>query len=163
MSDNTLTITVAEPVQAHKALTGQVWPYVKAMTIAGHRLEVVVKPAKRTQEHSARLHATIGWVAKNIEWAGRLQNIEAWKRLFVAAWERARGTQVEYLPAIDGHGIDIVFRRTSELSGRDMADLITYIYAWGDLNGHDIPEYQRDPTTGLMVQVRRDRPLEAAA
>lgn len=163
MNDQTLTITAENPVQAHKALKGMVWPYLKAMLVAQHRMEIVVRPAKRSQEHSARLHATIGWVAKNVEWAGRLQDIECWKRLFVAAWERARGAQVEYLPAIDGHGIDIVFRRTSELSGRDMADLITYIYAWGDLNGYDIPEYQRDPTTGDLVQVRRDRPIGEAA
>lgn len=163
MSDRTLTVPMMNPVQAHKALAEQVWPYLKAMTIAEHRMEVVVRPAKRSTEHNARLHATIGWVAQNVEWAGRLQDIEAWKRLFVAAWERARGTQVEYLPAIDGHGIDIVFRRTSELSGRDMAELITYIYAWGDLNGYDIPEFQRDPTTGQLVQVRRDRPIGACA
>lgn len=163
MSENTLTLPAINPVQAHKALTTQAWPYLKAMLVAGHRMDVIIRPAKRSEEHNARLHATIGWVANNIEWAGRKQNLEAWKRLFVAAWERARGTQVEYLPAIDGHGIDIVFRRTSELSGRDMADLITYIYAWGDLNGHDIPEWQRDPQTGRMVQVMRDRPLESAA
>lgn len=163
MNDRTLTVPMMNPVQAHKALAEQVWPYLKAMTIAEHRMEVVVRPAKRSTEHNARLHATIGWVAKHIEWAGALQDIEAWKRLFVAAWERARGTQVEYLPAIDGHGIDIVFRRTSELSGRDMAEFITYIYAWGDLNGYDIPEFQRDPTTGRLVQVRRDRPIGACA
>ncbi len=163
MNERTLTITAENPVQAHKAITERVWPYLKAMLIAEHRMEVVVRPAKRSSEHSARLHATIGWVAKNVEWAGGLQDIEAWKRLFVAAWERARGTQVEYLPALDGHGIDIVFRRTSELSGRDMAELITSIYAWGDLNGYDIPEFQRDPHTGQLVQVRRDRPMGAAA
>lgn len=163
MKDNALTVPMLEPVQAHKALTNVVWPQLKAMLIAGHRMDVIVRPAKRSQEHSARLHATLGWVAKNVEWAGRLQDIETWKRLFVAAWDRARGAQMEYLPAIDGHGIDIVFRRTSELSGRDMAELITYIYAWGDLNGHDIPEYQRDPVTGQLIQVMRDRPIGEAA
>lgn len=164
MSDQrTLTVPMLNPVQAHKALNEKVWPYVKAMTAAEHRMEVIVRPAKRSTEHNARLHATISWVAEHVEWAGRLQDIECWKRLFVAAWDRARGSHVEYLPALDGNGIDLIFRRTSELSGRDMADLITYIYAWGDLNGYDIPEYQRDPITGELVQVRRDRPITEAA
>lgn len=163
VSDRTLTVPMINPVQAHKALNEQVWPYIKAMTVAEHRMEVVVRPAKRSTEHNARLHATIGWVAKHVEWAGGLQSLDSWKRLFVAAWERARRTQVEHLPAIDGEGIDIVYRSTTELSGSETADLITYIYAWGDLNGHDIPEFQRDPATGRVVQVRRDRPMGAVA
>lgn len=163
MNERTLTVTVKDAVQAHKALNAQVWPYVKAMTVAGHRLDIVVRPAKRSTEHNARLHATIAWVAKHIEWAGGMQTLDSWKRLFIAAWERARRTQVEHLPAIDGEGIDIVYRSTTELSGSETADLITYIYAWGDLNGYDIPEYQRDPATGRLMQVKRDRPLEVAA
>lgn len=163
MNDQTLTVPMLEPVQAHKALTNVVWPQLKAMLIAGHRMDVIVRPAKRSSEHNARLHATINWVSKNVEWAGSMQSLDRWKRLFVAAWERARRTEVEHLPAIDGDGIDVVYRSTTELSGRETADLITYIYAWGDLNGHDIPEWQRDPITGQLVQVRRDRPIGEAA
>lgn len=148
-------ITVVNPQQAHKVLKEQLWPYVKSMTMAGHKLDIVMRPAKRSAEHSARLHAMLGWLAKNVPWAGALRTTDEWKRLTVAAWERARGESIEYLPSLDGRGIDIVFHRTSEMSGRDMAELIEWIFAWAAEMGYDIPEYQRDTQTGQLVEVRR--------
>lgn len=141
-------------VEGHKVLSGPVKEWCKAMAIAGHRLDLVARPAKRTNDHSARLHAMYGWLSKNVEWAGRLQSIDHWKRLTVAAWSRARGESVEYLPALDGKGIDIVFLKTSEMSGRDMAELIEWIYCWTAEHGHDLPEYQRGPA-GKMVATYR--------
>ena len=158
---STRTITVINPVQAKKAMDEQLWPWVKAMTAAGHKLDIAAKPAKRSAEHSARLHAMLGWLSKNVEWAGQRRDVDTWKRLVVAAWERARGEAIEYLPALDGKGIDIVFRRTSEMSGRDMAELIEWIFAWAALEGHDIPEFQRDPQTGRVIETRRARPEPA--
>lgn len=148
-------ITVHNPQQAEQAIRRQLWPYVKSMLTSGHRLDIVARPAKRSAEHSARLHAMLGWLSKNVQWAGTLRSTEEWKRLTVAAWERARGEAVEYLPALDGRGIDIVFRRTSEMSGRDMAELIEWIFAWAAEMGYEIPEYQRDPQTGALIEVRR--------
>ena len=52
------------------------------------------------------------------------------KRLLVAAWLRARGESVEILPALDGHGIDVVFRRTSSLTKAECGELIDFIEAW---------------------------------
>lgn len=148
-------ITVVNPQQAHKVLKEQLWPMVKSLTMAGHKLDIVMRPAKRSAEHSARLHAMLGWLAKNVPWAGALRTTDEWKRLTVAAWERARGESIEYLPSLDGRGIDIVFHRTSEMSGRDMAELIEWIFAWAAEMGYDIPEYQRDTQTGQLVEVRR--------
>jgi len=42
---------------------------------------------------------------------------------------------VELLPAIDGHGVDVVFRRTSSLTRAECAELADYILAWGDGEG----------------------------
>lgn len=162
MVTNLKTITVHEPVQGHKALVEQMWPFVKSMLIAGHRLDIVARPAKRSTEHNARLHAMLGWLSKNVQWAGEFRSTDHWKRLVVAAWERARGESTEYLPALDGKGIDIVFRHTSEMSGRDMAELIEWIFAWCAEMDYDIPEFQRHPITGELLQVTRTRPKEAA-
>lgn len=159
---STNTITVVNPVQGHKAIKEQLWPFVKAMLMAGHRLDIVARPAKRSAEHSARFHAMLGWLSKNVQWAGTHRSIDEWKRLTVAAWERARGESTEYLPALDGKGIDIVFRHTSEMNGRDMAELIEWVFAWCAEMGHDIPEYQRDPQTGKLIEMRRMRPKEEA-
>lgn len=123
------------PVQAMQAWENQIWPWVKAMTAAGHRLQMVVKLGTRSAEANARLHATIADVAKQVEWAGQKRDIETWKRLLTAAWLRARGESIEILPAIDGHGIDVVFRRTSSLTGKECAELCEFIYAWGVEHG----------------------------
>lgn len=89
----------------------------------------------RSLEENSLLHALLGEISKKIEWAGKKRDIEVWKRLLVAAWCRVHGESVEILPALDGHGVDIVPARTSKLTKKECADLIEYIYAWGVQNG----------------------------
>jgi hypothetical protein len=91
---------------------------------------VTVKEPTRSGEANAALHARLGEIAERVEWAGKRQTIETWKRLLVAAWSRATGEPLTVLPALDGHGIDVVWRRTSQLSRREMSDLLEYVNAW---------------------------------
>lgn len=63
-------------------------------------------------------------------WIGKRWPLEVWKRLLTASWCRATGEQVTILPALDGHGVDIVFRRTSSLSKRECSDLLEFVHAW---------------------------------
>ena len=85
---------------------------------------------RRSSAINAALHAKLGEIAATREWAGRQQDIETWKRLLVAAWSRATGKSLTLLPALDGHGIDIVFRRTSLMRQAEVRDLLAYIEAW---------------------------------
>lgn len=135
----TLTIRCFEPVQAHKAMTATLWPQLKSLLMAGHRMTVELKPERRSDSENRMLHAMLGHVAKTMEWAGKKRDTETWKRLLVAAWCRARNESVELLPAVDGHGVDIVFRRTSQLSRAECAELIEFIFAWGSDNGIQFP------------------------
>ena len=91
---------------------------------------VTVAEPTRNGEQNALLHALIGEIAERIEWAGKRRDAETWKRLLVAAWCRVRGEHMEILPALDGHGVDIVPARTSALSKKECADLISFIEAW---------------------------------
>ena len=106
------------------------WELAKSMLMAGHRLTLEVKPETRNEAQNALLHAMLTEIAAEREWAGRKRDLEVWKRLLTAAWLRARGESVEILPALDGHGIDVVFRRTSSLTKGECAELITFIEAW---------------------------------
>jgi len=142
------TITALNPVQAHKALTQQLWPFVKSMTIAGHQLTITAKPVTRSSSQNAKLHAMLTEIAGQKEWAGMQRDVDTWKRLMVAAWCRARGENVELLPALDGHGVDIVFRRTSELTKAEMAELIEFVQAWAAEQGVQLSDVWRDPQTG---------------
>lgn len=98
--------------------------------MAGHKLVLSVKPETRNEAQNALLHAMLTEIAAEREWAGAKRDIEVWKRLLVASWLRARGESVEILPALDGHGVDCVFRRTSKLTKAELAELVEYIEAW---------------------------------
>lgn len=143
--------------QAHSVLTGVVWPAIKGQLLAGGRpLTVEVREEKRSDAENRLLHALLGHISKTQEWAGKKRDIETWKRLLTAAWCRAIGEQVELLPALDGHGVDIVFRRTSQLTRKECADLIEFIFAWAAEHGIEFPEHRReviDSETGEIMGV----------
>lgn len=86
----------------------------------------------RNSAINAALHAKLGEIAERREWAGRRWDIETWKRLLVAAWTRANGEPVVMLPALDGQGVDIVFRRTSLMTQAEVRDLLAFVEAWDE-------------------------------
>lgn len=105
---------------------------------------VTVQEPTRNREINAALHATLGDISEQVEWAGRKWDIETWKRLLVAAWARASGEPVVMLPALDGAGVDIVFRRTSQMTQAEMRDLMAFIEAWSA----EQPELQHEEEVG---------------
>ncbi len=129
MSDR-LTISLWNPQQAHKAI-GEAWLFAKSMLMAGHRLVVEIRPDSRRDGQNRLLHSRIGDIARQIEWCGTKRDADTWKRLLTAAWLRARGESIEILPALDGHGVDVVFRKTSALSRSECTELMEFITAWG--------------------------------
>lgn len=114
---------------------------LQAVAEAPEGWRVTVEPPKRTGDQNAALHAAIGEIADRCEWAGRKWDIETWKRLLVGAWDRANKEPVVMLPALDGQGVEVVFRRTSKLTRRECADLMAFIDAWKS----ERPEFQREP------------------
>jgi hypothetical protein len=93
---------------------------------------------ERTTEKNAHLHALIGAIARQKQWAGKYLDIEAWKRLLVAAYEREKGRPAEFYPSLDGHGFDVVYRRTSYMAQDEIRELILWVEAWAIDNGIDI-------------------------
>ncbi len=149
--------------QAHSELAGVVWPAIKGQLLAGGRpLTVEVREEKRSDAENRLLHALLTHISKTMEWAGKKRDVETWKRLLTAAWCRANNEQVELLPALDGHGVDIVFRRTSQLTRKECADLIEFVFSWGVENDIEFPERPQieaprrasvtDPETGEILE-----------
>ncbi len=129
-----LTLSLWEPVQAHRALM-HAWTNAKAMLMAGHRLQLEIRPEKRSDAQNRLLHACLSEISKQVEWAGAKRDVDTWKRLLTAAWLRTRGEHIEMLPALDGHGVDIVFRRTSQLTKAECAELSEFVMAWAADHG----------------------------
>jgi predicted phage tail protein len=124
-----LTVHLYNAQQAVTAMRG-LFEQLKPWLVAGWRIKITAEQETRSVDQNAKLHAELAEVASTVEWAGKKRDTEVWKRLMTAAWLRARGESVEVLPAIDGHGIDVVFRRTSSLTKAECSELLEYVLAW---------------------------------
>lgn len=107
---------------------------LQAVAEAPDGFVVDVREPNRSGDQNAALHARLTEIAARCEWAGQRHPLEVWKRLLTAAWCRATGQAVTILPALDGQGVDIVFRRTSSLSKRECSDLMEFVNAWAAEN-----------------------------
>ena len=116
---------------------------LEAVRNAPEGFAVTVAEPRRSLEENALLHAMLSYISEHQTWAGSKHDVETWKRLLVAAWCRATNQHVAILPALDGHGVDIVFRRTSSLSRKECAELIEFIYAWGAMNDIQVIDEQK--------------------
>lgn len=132
------TATLIDAKQGHTAWVG-LWQWIKPYLLDGKRLMVTVQPETRSLAENAFLHALITHISKRQEWAGKRRDVDTWKRLLIASWCRARGEAVEILPALDGCGVDIVFRRSSGLTVAECAELIEFVIAWMTEQGIPIP------------------------
>ena len=91
---------------------------------------VTIQEPRRDLQINAALHAKLTEIAQSMEWAGKKWDVETWKRLLTAAWGRATGEPLLMLPALDGAGVDVVFRRTSDLTQAECRELLAFIDAW---------------------------------
>ena len=98
---------------------------------------------QRTVDQNDALHATIGEIAAQRDWprgSGQMLDIEQWKRLLMAGWERTHGRRADIFPAVDGQGIDVVYRRSSRLNKHEASELIEYVKAWAVEEGVTLHE-----------------------
>ncbi len=107
----------------------------------GYRL--LIEEPRRTTEQSDKMHAMIRDVASQLEYHGLKLDVDSWKVIFVDALHR----ETRMVPNLDGTGLLALGRSTSNLSVREMQDMITLITAYGDEHG---------------VQFKADKLLEAS-
>lgn len=125
-----LVLRLWDPVQAYASLR-DAWSYIKPMLLAGYRMVTEVRQETRSDAQNRLLHSRINDIAKHCEWAGQKFDTEDWKRLLVSAWCRMRKEGVQLVPAIDGQGFDVIYRRTSKLTRAECVELSDFILAWG--------------------------------
>ena len=94
---------------------------------AGHIVEI--REPTRSLDQNSRLWAMLADISR-AEPMGRKMTAEEWKCVFMAAC----GWEVQFLPGLDGRPFPAGFR-SSKMTVRQMADLITFILAWGHENG----------------------------
>jgi len=93
--------------------------------------KIVIKDLDRSGEQNKLLHARLTDIANQVEHAGKKWDVLIWKRLLTAAWLREAGERPQMIPALDGHGFDVVYERTSKLSVKQCAELLDWIECFG--------------------------------
>lgn len=88
-----------------------------------------IQEPTRNLDQNARLWAMLGDISKQ-EPLGRKMTADEWKVAFMAAC----GWECQFIEGLDGRPFPAGFR-SSKLTVRQMADLITFIQAWGDQQG----------------------------
>lgn len=91
---------------------------------------VTVKEATRNTDQNARMWAMLSDVSR-VKPEGRMWPPETWK----AAFMHSLGHQCRFADGLDGSGPFPIGFRTSRLTVRQMADLITVIAEYGDRHG----------------------------
>ena len=135
------TIRCWEPVQAHKAMSAQIWPLLKAHLMAGRRMVLELKPENRSTEQNARMWAMLAEISRQVDWYGRKLTSEEWKHVFTAALSKQ-----DVVPGIDG-GFVVLGKSTSRMTKGEMSELQTLMEAFGAEKGVRFAAYV-DQETG---------------
>ena len=99
---------------------------------------ITVKEASRNAAQNARMWAMLSDVSRSKP-DGRTYTTDVWKTLFM----QACGYEVQFMNGlVDGMPFPAGFK-TSRLTVKQMADLITFIQAWGDEKGVNWSEPSR--------------------
>lgn len=111
---------------------------MQAIAEAPDNFIVTITEAKRSTDQNAKMWAMLADVAR-AEPEGRKWTPETWK----AAFMHYLGHQVAFCPGLDDCGPFPMGFRSSHLTVRQMADLITCIAEYGDRHGVEWREVER--------------------
>jgi hypothetical protein len=108
--------------------------HIVAETQAGRVLRVTVGEPKRSHEQNDRMWAMLTEVSEQLEWPvdGRMRKLSAeeWKDVLTAGLKREQ----KVAQGIDG-GFVILGQRTSQMTKRELSDLMELIAAFGAERG----------------------------
>ena len=91
-----------------------------------HPHKVSIRPESlRTLEQNSKMWAMLTDIEKQVCWYGQYLNKESWKDVLTAGLKKQTA-----VPGIDG-GFVVIGARTSKMSIKEMVDLITLAYAFG--------------------------------
>lgn len=127
----TYKTTIYEPVQGHKALL-EAWNWVKPMVMAGHRLNVVIKPETRSLAQNNLMWSCLTDLSTQLQWCGKKMTPEGWKDFITAHIDGQ-----EIVPNMDGTGFVTIGRgkSTSNMTISEMTEVIEQCHAFGTLQG----------------------------
>lgn len=88
----------------------------------------------RNLEQNAKMHASMGDIAKQAKYMGRVLVLPQWKTLLISGHAIATGLGVDMVPGLEGEFVNIR-ESSASMSVARMASVIEYSLAYGAQNG----------------------------
>lgn len=123
------TFPLVNAQQAHAAID-RMWREAKAWLIAGHGLELSVRPARRSLPQNAKFHALCADLERSrLPWGNRPRTAAEWKVLLVSGHATATGEGAEIIAGLEGEFVNV--RESTALMSRSRgSSLIEYSQAF---------------------------------
>lgn len=134
-----MKVTVWEPVQAHKEMLTVIWPTLKSMLMAGHRMTIEIKQSKRSVEQNAMFHGIITKISKQMKSAGSTWTADDWKRLLIDQWAHDTNRKIgKVCPSLDGERIVQLGLQSHKFTTTESSEFIEFLLAWSTDKGIDV-------------------------
>ena len=131
-----MKVAVWEPVQAHKEMMTVIWPMLKSMLMAGHRMTIEIKQSKRSVEQNAMFHSIIDKISKAMREAGSTWTADDWKRLLIDQWAHDTNRKIgKVCPSLDGERVVQLGLQSHKFTTTESSEFIEFLLAWSALKG----------------------------
>jgi hypothetical protein len=118
-----------------------VWQHIKPLLLSGHRIEVDIRPERRSTEQNSAQWPILNAFAKQLQWPvnGEMvyMSAEDWKDVLTAAFKRER---LRLAMGLDG-GVVMLGLRTSKMDKAEFSEWLDFLNATAALRGVDIGGY----------------------
>lgn len=101
-----------------------------AVLSASEDMVCEIKPAKRTEVQNARMWAMLGEISEQVIWYGQKLSPADFKDMLTASLRKSR-----VVPGIDPGSFVVMGLRTSQMTKKEMSDLMTLMEAFGAEHG----------------------------
>ena len=118
-------IALLHSAQQGHVVWANLWLLIKPYLVAGHKLQIMVSPERRSTAQNAMLWALLSDVASQVVWHGQNLDQDSWKNIFSASLKKQR-----VVPGIDG-GFVVLGQSTSQMSKAEFSELCELILAFG--------------------------------
>ena len=134
-----MKVTCWEPAQAHKEMTLVIWPSLKSMLMAGHRMTIEIKQSKRSVEQNAMFHSLIDKISKAMAGVGSTWTSDDWKRLLIDQWAHDTNRKIgKVCPSLDGERIVQLGLQSHKFTTTESSEFIEFLLAWSALKSIDV-------------------------
>ena len=116
--------------QGHQVLN-EVWPKIKESLLAGKKMRLEVKQARRSTDQNDMFHALIAYISKAMATAGSKWTPDDWKRLLIDQWAHETGRKIgKVAPSLDGERVVQLGLQSHKFTIEESSEFITWLEVW---------------------------------